>query len=360
MQLSIITNKNFRNLVVLACSLLLVNIACKKDDVATAENASPQKQAAEKIAAKKADSTKPSTVIVEVNGTKLTQNDIDTELGGRLQAMKAQLPPDQFEKERQNFQKQFVEYHINRTLLTQEADKQKIVVNEDEMKSALKEIETKLPEGMTLEAMLQQSGGSMEKMREDIGFSLRVNKLLDSQIKTDFTPSDDEIKNYYTTQKAKFGNPETVHARHILLKVDEKDSEKIKGEKKAKIEGVRNQLTKGADFEKLAKENSDCPSKEKGGDLGTFPRGRMAKPFEEAAFGQKANEIGPVVTTQFGYHVIQVLEHNKAQEKTLNEVKDSIKEILINQKKNEIATKYVAGLRDKATITYGSGDAPKK
>ncbi len=93
MKLSIITSTNFRNLVVLACSLLLVNIACKKDDVATAESPAPQKQAAEKIAANKADSTKPSTVIVEVNGTKLTQNDIDTELGGRLQAMKAQLPP---------------------------------------------------------------------------------------------------------------------------------------------------------------------------------------------------------------------------------------------------------------------------
>ena len=201
MKLSIITNTNFRNFVVLSCSLLLVNIACKKDDVATAENSSPQKQAGEKITTKKADSTKPSIVVVEVNGTKLTQDDIDEELGGRFQAMKAQLPPDQFEKEKLNFQKQFIEYHINRTLLTQEADKQNIVVNEDEMKSALKEIETKLPEGMTLEAMLQQSGGSMEKMRADIGFSLRVNKLLDAQIKIDFTPSAEETKNYYTSQK---------------------------------------------------------------------------------------------------------------------------------------------------------------
>ena len=359
MKLSLIHNTCFRNFAVLAFALLLGNIACK-NDVPAAEDSSSQKQVEEKSTTKKTDTAKPSPAVVEVNGVKLTQNEIEEELGSRFEAMKAQIPPDQFEQEKSNFQKQFVEYFINRTLLTQEADKQKIAASNEEINNAIKEIEGKLPPGMTLDAMLQQSGGKMEKLREDITFSLRVNKLLDSQLKADFTHSDDEIKQYYESQKEQFSTPETVHARHILCKVDEKDDEKTKGEKMAKIEGVRKQLIGGADFEKLAKENSDCPSKEKGGDLGTFSRGKMVKPFEEAVFSQKVNEIGPVVKTQFGYHLIQTLEHKNAQQKTLDEAKDTIKEILTNQKKNKAATNYIATLRGKAKIVYGKAEDSKK
>ena len=107
------------------------------------------------------------------------------------------------------------------------------------------------------------------------------------------------------------------------------------------------QLVEGADFAKLAKENSECPSKERGGDLGTFPRGRMVKPFEEAAFKLPDNELSPVVETKFGYHIIQVLEHNEAQKKSLEEVKVTITETLQNQKKQEMAKNYIDGLKAK-------------
>jgi peptidyl-prolyl cis-trans isomerase C len=168
------------------------------------------------------------------------------------------------------------------------------------------------------------------------------------------------MKKYYTNNKGKFDTPETVHARHILIKVDDKDDKKTKDKKMAKIEGIRKQLLKGTVFEKLAKEHSDCPSKEKGGDLGTFKRGNMEKSFEDAAFTQKVNEIGPIVKTKFGNHIIQVLEHNKAKSKSLDEVKDNIRKTLEQQKKQEIMTGYIAKLKENAKIVYGTTDASKK
>lgn len=363
MKLSVIRKTHFLNLVILSCLLLLVNIVCKKEDIPAAENAVLSKQVEEKTSTKKDDSSittnQSSKVIVEVNGIKLTQDEVGKKISKTLESMKGRFPQDQMENIKLNTRKRIIEDFITRTVLSQEVNKKNIVANENETTQAINEVKKNLPKGMTLETALQQGGISMEILRENITFNLRANKLFESQIKSDLPPSDEEIAIYYTSHKEQFHNPETVHTRHILIKVDDKDNEKTKGEKMAKIEAIRKQLIEGADFEKLAKEHSDCPSGEKGGDLGTFARGRMVKPFEDAAFNQKVNEIGPVVTTQFGYHFIQVLEHNKAMQKTFNEVKDNIRDILKNQKRQEMIKSYIAELKKKAKIIYGTTDDSK-
>ena len=69
-----------------------------------------------------------------------------------------------------------------------------------------------------------------------------------------------------------------------------------------------NRLNQGEKFSKIAGEVSICPSRKRGGDLGTFGRGRMVKEFEQAAFGLQKGQVSPIVKTQFGYHVIKRLE----------------------------------------------------
>jgi len=298
--------------------------------------------------------------IVEVNGLPLTQGEVDQKVNRTVESLKDQIPPDQLEEFKKNIQGKIVDDFINRTIISQEMDKQKIAVDESEVQKAFSEVEAKVPQGMTLEAMLKQGGVTMEEMRDNIKFSLRANKLFESQVKSDYAPTADEVSTYYNENKKKYDMPESVNARHILLKVDEKADEKTKAEKKQKIEDLRKQLVGGADFAKLAGEQSDCPSKAKGGDLGTFPRGRMVKPFEDAAFSQKVNEIGPVVQTQFGYHIIQVLEHSQPKQKSLDEVKGSIEEMLKNKKRQESAQNYMEGLKQKAKIVYPSAEGPKK
>ena len=87
-----------------------------------------------------------------------------------------------------------------------------------------------------------------------------------------------------------------VHCAHILVKT----------EKEAKI--VLDRLKKGEKFSNLAKKVSHCPSKKRGGDLGTFSRGQMVKEFEKAAFTLQKGQISPIVKTKFGYHIIRRLE----------------------------------------------------
>lgn len=100
-----------------------------------------------------------------------------------------------------------------------------------------------------------------------------------------------------------------VHARHILIASVETDDQLTKDAAKAKAQSILDQIKTGASFEELAKISSDdTGSKESGGDLGFFSRGKMVKEFEDAAFALKNGEISEVIQTEFGYHIIKVEE----------------------------------------------------
>jgi parvulin-like peptidyl-prolyl isomerase len=88
----------------------------------------------------------------------------------------------------------------------------------------------------------------------------------------------------------------TIHCSHILIKT-EKEANAVIG-----------RLKTGEKFSKIAKEVSLCPSKKRGGDLGSFSRGKMVREFEKAAFELNKGEISPVIKTKFGYHIIKRLE----------------------------------------------------
>ncbi len=317
-----------------------------------------------KVPAPKADA-KPASdgkddFIVKVNDEKLTTAEVDAMLDGQMASISKQVPPEQMEQVKAQLEQmkgkwrqQLSDYFIQKTVLAQEADKKKIIVTDDEVNAQLKEYEQQIPPGTKLEDVLKQQGVSIDKLKSDIKNILKAKKLMDSQITAGPTPADEEIKNYFDVNKAKFDEPEKVHARHILVKTNATDNETVKKPKKAKIDDIRKKLLAGGDFAKLAQESSDCPSKAKGGDLGTFSKGQMVKPFEDAAFGQKVDAIGPVVETQFGYHIIQTLEHMQAKTKTLDEVKPDIIKSLQEQNKQKAIKDYIDGLTKQATIVYG-------
>ncbi len=105
-----------------------------------------------------------------------------------------------------------------------------------------------------------------------------------------------EVSSYNTVDRVMTSMVKEVHAAHILVK-DEATAKKIKDE-----------IVAGKNFGEEAKKYSTCPSKKKGGDLGWFHRGQMVKPFEDAAFaGKKGDLIGPI-KTDFGWHIIKILE----------------------------------------------------
>ena len=135
----------------------------------------------------------------------------------------------------------------------------------------------------------------------------------------------------YKAKPERFTTPEEVHVRHILLPVakDGSDAAAVK----AKAEALLAELRKGANFEELAKTRSGDPgSASKGGDLGVFTRGLMVPEFEKAAFAMtKPGQLSEPVKTQFGYHILQLVEHKPAQLMPFDKAFPLLREQMLNK-----------------------------
>ncbi|HVO66813.1 MAG TPA: peptidylprolyl isomerase [Syntrophales bacterium] len=323
----------------------------KKPDSQQSEQ-TPSAQTASPTATPSETSLGTAGVIVDVDGTKLTKDQLEAEVKKKMSAIKQQVPADKIKQVTGNIRKQVINDFTVRTLLTNEVNRLNMSVSDSEVTDAINRLKSGLPQGMTIEDFMAKNNMSKEKMQEEIRFGIKVNKMVLSQISGKIKPTDKEIDKFYKKNKDKFKMPESVHVRHILIAKAAGDDDKIKAEKKAKAEDLRKQLLAGANFAELATKYSDCPSKQNGGDLGVFTRGDMVKPFEDAAFSQEVNTIGPVIETDFGYHIIQVLERNTSKILALDEkMKGNIAAFLVQQKQQEAFDAMVKKLRDKAKIT---------
>ncbi len=102
--------------------------------------------------------------------------------------------------------------------------------------------------------------------------------------------------------------PGTIRASHILISykgASRSTATRSKQEARELIDSILAKIKSGESFEELARAYSDCPTSERGGDLGFFKKGKMVKPFEDAAFSLKVGEVSGVVETEFGYHIIK-------------------------------------------------------
>jgi len=139
--------------------------------------------------------------------------------------------------------------------------------------------------------------------------------------------SDDVLKSHYEEHAALYTAPESIHAKHILITVRGQNAKEADAKAQEKINQILAEIKQGADFNTLAKQHSqDEGSAQNGGDLGWFTRGQMVPEFEQAAFALKPDELSDPVRSQFGYHIIQVMDRKEKNQRSFDEVKNLVKE----------------------------------
>jgi peptidyl-prolyl cis-trans isomerase SurA len=166
-----------------------------------------------------------------------------------------------------------------------------------------------MQEERTSEAELRQ------RYAPDIKEQILISRTVAREVQSKTTVTDAELRKFLDANRDSIGRrPEQLDMAHIMFSY-EPDSAAVR-RSKARADSLRNVILKGKAFEEVARQHSDDPSGQRGGDLGTFGRGDMVPEFEEVAFRLKAGEVSQPVRTRFGFHVIKVEAHETATDST--------------------------------------------
>lgn len=302
-------------------------------------------------AAAPVDEGKLPDVVATVNGTAIKKGDLENaveSVKAQMQMVGTQVPTDR----KDEMYRGLLDDLIATELLAQEAKTRAIPVTDKDVEDFVSGFKDRFPSEQVFQNALKEQGITEAQLRSDVKKQLGIKKLLEKEVMSKVSITDKDAKKFYDENPDKFQEPEKVHAAHVLVTVDKGADEATKAAKRKEAEQVLADAKAGKDFAQLAKDHSGDPgSKDKGGDLGFFPRGEMVKAFEDAAFALKApGDLSGVVETPYGFHVIKLIERQPPHVVPFDDVKKDIGDFMKEKKAGELAKGYVDGLRKKAQV----------
>jgi peptidyl-prolyl cis-trans isomerase C len=297
----------------------------------------------------------PSTTVVTVNGTTITEGQISEELEKRVAAQLQRMPegmeiPPQH---RQMLRKSVVDMMVEMELLSQKLAEKNITVTDEQVTGLIQTIADQRNQTVAeLETHIAEQGLTLADLKKQVSFKLQVDTLLETEM-PDATVTEADAKSFYEDNPQHFDQPEQVKASHVLSgKRGITEAEYPAALEK--IQAAQARLNAGETFADVARDVSTCPSSAQGGDLGFFGKGQMDPAFEKAAFTLEVGETSEIVKTSFGYHIIKVTDKRAAGHEPFEEVKDQITQYLAQQKQQAFWTDYNETLRENATVTYSA------
>ena len=252
-------------------------------------------------------------VVAVVGDSVILQSEVEEQIE-RRRAFGEPVPTDPEALEA--LKRQELEGLINQMLLLQAAQRDSVVLSPADVQvrveAAVSEQESRFGGEAGFERALQQEGMTLEQYRQMVARSVRqagVRQQYMAVLQRDRQPppvTDAEIRDFFRQRQGELGRrPATIEFEQVVVSPEPSDSAMTAA--RAEAERVRQQLIDGAEFEVLARRHSDDPgTREQGGDLGWFRRGRMVPAFERVAFALRPGAISPIVESPFGLHIIRV------------------------------------------------------
>ncbi len=296
-----------------------------------------------------------SKIAVDVNGDKIYVTDVErviTMIKDREPAL--QSGSEAAQKSLKDLRDSITENFIVQKLLIQEANRQKIALKEEDVEAGFKSFKADYGDEDAFKKAIAAEGKSPADVRRTIQEELMLRELT-SRMTADIQVTDADMQAYYNAHLAEFKVPEMVRARHILVSYPEKATEAQKNEARARASDLlKKAQAKGADFGKLARENTDdTGTKDSGGDLDFATRGTFVAPFEKAVFGSPLGLLPRVVETDYGLHIIRIEQKEPERTLTFQEIKGD-QQLRLELRQDKIKKRIddkIAALRKSAKIT---------
>jgi peptidyl-prolyl cis-trans isomerase SurA len=246
---------------------------------------------------------------------------------------------------------QFLNRLIDARLQLQEADREKIAVEETEVTEELADRVKKLgaPSMEAFEESLKQHGITVESLRKRVRDGIRMSRVVRRKVTLRVSVTDTEIDRYLDANRLKLETGLSYHARHILIGADN-DSDAASAAARGKADDVRAEARAGADFAELARRYSADATAKDGGDLGTLKRGELAQEIEAQILRLEPGEVSQPYRSPLGWHIFKLETKEVLQGDALVRVRKQIHDILFREKYETRLETWLKEIKQRAII----------
>ncbi len=286
-------------------------------------------------------------IVAIVNDDIITLSDYKSEQELLYNSLQSQMQGEEFEKQYRSMRKELLDKMITELILSQEAEKKGLNVNE-RLKMMIENIknENNIESDQALIKALAQQGVDFNVWKEENRKMLLRQGVIYSEVGSSIAIDDSEIVNYYKQHPEKYTEPVEYTLQAVYISSEGKIEEEIQGKK----DEIRGKLDAGEDFSTVASAYSEGPEKDANGDLGSFKRGELAKNLEQAVEGLKEEQLTPWIETPNGWYILKLKDRKESHLKAFEECRGGIEEKLFGERNQQKLQEYLQKLKKDSYI----------
>lgn len=292
-------------------------------------------------------------VAAVVNNDAVTLSEVQQRAAPMLARIDEEPEGPQRDADTQDALRRALDDLIGEKLMDAELKDMNVEVTDQEVDLAIQDVrkQNHITDDAAFATALKGQGFTPDTYKAFMRKQLAKVKLLNIKVKSKIKISDEDVKAEYARMAHAQGQDLEIHARHIIVlcPANAPTAEVERTHQKA-LQIMALAQKPGADFAALAKQYSEGSGASSGGDLGWFARGTLAAPFENAAFALKKGQVSQPVRTQYGWHVIQLLDTRHAAPRPFKDVEEQLRSKLYREKVEKQTTAYIDGLRHEASV----------
>jgi peptidyl-prolyl cis-trans isomerase SurA len=288
-------------------------------------------------------------VICVVNNDAITQYELDEAELYYLAETRERMAEGEA---RRTLRNRLLQNLIESRIQLQQAEREKVVVDDAELNDSLNEIMKKLKakDEAEFEAMIKSQGLTLEGIKKRLRNQLMVQRLVRRKVALRISVTEQEIDKYLADNRDKLETGLTFEARHILVVPEGNGGDEAWAAARRKADEIYTRLLEGQDFIDLARQYSDDPSGKDGGSLGKLKRGELAQEIEDAILRLSPGEVSTPFRSKLGYHIFRLDSRDSLSGEALAQVRGQIREILYRQKYDARLKDWLVEIKQRAII----------
>jgi peptidyl-prolyl cis-trans isomerase SurA len=309
-------------------------------------------------------------ILVKVNGEIFTKSDLEQRQVAALRQkgqqidLKADPTNAQLRKALDEITPQIMVEAVDEMVIVQRGKELGYKLSDEQFKSVVDNIrkENKIETDEQFQAALKSENMTMADLRRNLERQMIVQRVQQNEVLGKIGVTEEEARKYYATHLNEFTTPPAVTLREIVvsLPTDDKGVNVAAAEAaQARIDGLRKRVTSGEDFQKLATEASDSPSKANGGLIGPISLNDIAPDLRKLIEAMKVGEVSEVIRNQRGFQILKLETMTPLQTMAFEQARDQISERVFTDKRKVEFEKYLQKLRAQAIIEWKNPDVQK-